>query len=107
MTYSPFRTKKSPIVYSEEFRKAVLKAYPNHEEIKLLLNKNEYFLGRYLDDGSNKCVPAIETELIIEMIESGKTEELLEIAKKNLEKTKEAEFRVEVYRTWDKEVFLD
>lgn len=107
MSYSPFRTKRNPLIYSDEFRKAVLKAYPTHDEIKQRLDENEYFLGRYLDDCSNGCVPSIDTETIINYLEHGDAKSLLDMAYKNLEKIKEAKLRVEVYRMWDKEVFED
>jgi len=102
-----FRTKKEPLIYSDEFRTAVLKAYPENDNIKALLKANEYFLGRYLDDCSQCPAPSLDPELIIEKIECGAIDELLIIAKQNLELVKLAQLKSEVYRMWDKECFLD
>lgn len=104
---SAFRTQKTPIKYSDKFREAVLKAYPDNKKIKELLDNNEYFLGRYLDDCSCGNAPSISPETIINKIESGAIEELLEIAKKNLEEVNKDRLKVKVYKMWDKECFLD
>jgi len=102
-----FRTQRTPLIYSDKFRNKVLKAYPDSPKIKELLDNNQYFLGRYLDDCSQGCVSAIEPETIIEKIESGNINELLEMAKEKLEEIKKHRLRIEVYSMWDKEVFLD
>lgn len=91
------RTRKEPLIYSDEFRNAVLEVYKDNSIIKDLLDKNDYFLGRCLNDSSYS---SIGYETIIEMLESGKKDDLLELARhiKRL---------VDLYQMWDKEVFLD
>jgi len=91
------RTQRKPLVYSEKFRNAVLTEYPDNNIIKDLLDKNDYFLGRLLDDGTYSSIPY---DVIIRMLENGEANQLLEKARhiKNL---------VDLYHMWDKEVFLD
>jgi hypothetical protein len=98
---------KNPIIYSEEFRNLVLKAYPNSPDIKTLLDNNEYFLGRYLDDCSYGCVPSIPSSVIIEKINTGKLDELRRMAEDRLAEEEKLQLRKDCYRMWDKECFLD
>jgi hypothetical protein len=91
------RTQRNPLVYSEGFRRRVLAAYPNQPKIKELLDNNQYFLGRYLDDSSST---GIYYQTVIDMIEKGDTDKLLALAK-------QAKERIEIYKEWDKEVFVD
>ena len=104
---SAFRTRRTPLIYSEDFRKAVLKAYPTHEVIKKLLDENEYFLGGYLDDCSNGCIESIPFETIIGYLEHDAASQLLTLAKEKSIEAEKLRFRVKVYNMWDKEVFLD
>lgn len=39
-------------VYSDDFRAKVIEVYPDWEDALSALNRNSYFLGRYLDDNS-------------------------------------------------------
>lgn len=50
------RTRKEPLIYSDEFRKAVMDEYKDNELIKELLDKNDYFLGRCLNDGTYSSI---------------------------------------------------
>jgi hypothetical protein len=91
------RTRREPLIYSDEFRTAVMKAYPNAVNIKQMLDDNEYNLGRYLDDGTTSTIPV---DTVLRMIENGQVNSLFNLAfdlknKSNLSKM------------WDKEVFLD
>jgi hypothetical protein len=92
-----FRTMKNPIIYSDEFRNAVLKAYPNDTQIKELLDKNEYVLGRYLSDSSSSV---ISVDTVLRMIEQCQVNSLFNLAFDIKEKSK-------LYGMWDKECFLD
>lgn len=91
------RTRKDPLIYSDEFRKAVLKAYPEDPKIKWMLDNNEYILGRYLDDSS--CI-TISVDKVMCLIRSDQIERLYSIAFDIKERSK-------LYGMWDKEVFLD
>lgn len=101
------RAQRIPLIYSDDFKNKVLTAHPNNPYVKELLDNNQYFLGRYLDDGSNGYVSAIEPETIIEKIESGNVEELLTMAKTKLEELKQNRLKIEVYSMWNREVFID
>lgn len=91
------RTKREPLIYSEEFRTAVIKAYPDDPRIKQMLDKNEYVLGRYLDDGSSNV---IHVDTVMRLISIGQVNSLFNLAFDIKEKSK-------LYGMWDKEVFLD
>lgn len=91
------RTQRVPLIYSEGFKKRVMEAYKGQPTIKELLDRNEYFLGRYLDDGSSNT---IYYKTVIEMLEKGEADKLLALAK-GMQK------RLDLYAEWDKEVFLD
>lgn len=92
-----YRTRKEPLIYSEEFKKAVINEYPHDTEMKKLLDNNDYFVGRCLNDGAYSSIPY---DMVIERLEAGETDELLKTAYhiKRL---------VDLYEMWDKEVFLD
>ena len=91
------RTQRVPLIYSEGFKKRVMEEYKGQSTIKELLDRNEYFLGRYLDDGSSNT---IYYKTVIEMLEKGEADKLLALAK-GMQK------RLDLYAEWDKEVFLD
>jgi len=101
------REQRIPLIYSDDFKNKVLTTYQNNSYVRELLDNNQYFLGRYLDDGSNGHVSAIEPLTIIEKIESGNVEELLTMAKTKLEEIKQNRLKIEVYSMWNKEVFID
>jgi hypothetical protein len=92
-----FRTRKTPLVYSEVFRNAVRDVYKNNKIIEDLLDKNDYFLGRCLNDGTYST---ISYETVIELLEAGEADKLLELAY-HIKRI------VDLYQMWDKEVFLD
>jgi hypothetical protein len=87
--------RKEVIGYSDAFRRRVIAAYPDQPIIKELLDNNQYFLGRYLDDSSSL---GIYYGTVIELLESGKADELLVLAKNTKEK-------LELYNEWGKEVY--
>lgn len=92
-----FRTRKEPLIYSENFRDAVLKSYPEDARVLEMLNKNEYSLGRYLSDTSSNV---ISVDTVIRMISEGQVNSLYNLAFDIKERSK-------LYGMWDKEVFLD
>jgi hypothetical protein len=100
-----YRTRKEPLIYSEKFRDIVLRAYPDNEKIKELLDSNAYFLGRYLDDGCSGtgCI-SVSIDDIINTKGLGTQEQLFEAL---FESANEEKLRSLAYKMWDKEVFLD
>ncbi len=100
-----YRTRKEPLVYSEKFRDVVLKAYPDSEAVKKLLDSNAYFLGRYLDDGCNGTgFIRVSINDILNAKDTGKQDQLFE---NMVEMANKEKLRSLAYKMWDKEVFLD
>lgn len=99
------RNRRQCIVYSDKFRELVLRAYPDNEKIKELLDSNEYFLGRYLDDGcgcgSNVSVSADE---IIIAFGTGQVNEFM---KNLLERANDQKLKALAYKMWGKEWFYE
>lgn len=77
--------------YSQEFINKVKEVYPNSKEIKELADKNQYFLGRYLDDSSSSSI-GIGTILNATSLES-----LQQIARTE-------KMKCELYAQWHEEV---
>jgi hypothetical protein len=91
------RTRREPLIYSEEFKKAVMDAYPSNEYIKNMLYNNEYNLGKYLDDGSSST---IHVDTVLRMIENGQVNSLFNLAFDSKNKSN-------LCIMWEGEVFLD
>ena len=91
------RTRKEPLIYSDEFREAVLKAYPEDPKVKWMLDNNEYVLGRFLDDSFTPC---ISVDIVMCLIRSEQIDRLFNMAFDIKEKSK-------LYEMWNNEVFLD
>ena len=51
------RTKREPLIYSEEFKSKCKLLYPDYDELHVKLNENNYFVGRYLDDSFLRAFP--------------------------------------------------
>lgn len=98
------RTKRDAVIYSQEFRKVVQRAYPDNQEIQDLLNNNQYFLGRYLDDGSLGNRVCVSADEVITAVGLGKTEEFMQELFKRAGREK---LRSLAYEMWDKEWFTD
>ena len=89
------RKRQEPLIYSIGFREAVKHVFPNSEIVNRLLEENSFTLGHYLNEGGFPSIPAF---LVVSMLEAGKTEELLKLAK-------EAEEKRRLYEIWKKEVY--
>jgi len=72
------RKRQEPLIYSIWFREAVKQVFPNSEIVNRLLEENSFTLGHYLNEGGFPSIPAF---LVVSMLEAGKTEELLKLAK--------------------------
>jgi len=70
--------RRDPLIYSSEFRAAVLSAFPGSERISRMLEENSFFLGQLFSEGD---IPAIPPALIIALLESGQGDALLRVAK--------------------------
>lgn len=91
------RSRKTPLIYSEEFKNAVLNAYPNNMKVKQMLDNNQYILGRFLENDSSNMISA---DTVLKMISAGQVIGLYNIAFDINEKSM-------LFGMWDKEVFLD
>jgi len=102
------RTIKNPIKYSETFRNAVKKAYPNNQRINKLLGINSYDIGMLLDTSGYQCsTPSIPVETIIEYLEHEDYTPLLQMAKEKLHDAELIKLKRDVYHMWDGEVYSD
>jgi len=100
-----YRTRKEPLIYSNEFRDIVLRAYPESEKVKELLDSNAYFLGRYLDDGCGGTgFIRVSINDILNAKDTGTQDQLFE---NMIEMANKEKLRSLAYKMWDKEVFLD
>jgi hypothetical protein len=88
------RTKK-PLQYSEEFREAVLSAFPSSERIRRMLDENSFSLGYSLSEGG---ISSISPSIVISLLEAGQQEELLKVARDAVEKKR-------LYDMWKNEVY--
>ncbi|WP_292379167.1 hypothetical protein [Methanosarcina sp. UBA289] len=86
---------REPFIYSEEFRAAVLSAFPGSERIRRMLEEDSFFLGQSFSEGG---IPAITPALIIALLESGRAETLLRVAR-------DAEQKRQLYEMWKTEVY--
>lgn len=75
------------MIYSEEFKTKVKKAYPNCEELHRKLDSGDAFVGRYLDDSSPTAL-SLDTVL---------TETSLEELQ---QKARAAQEKAELYSEW-------
>lgn len=89
------RKQREPLQYSEEFRAAIRNAFPNSEIINRLLAENSFTLGGYLAEGK---VCYLSSALVVDLLEAGRHEELLKVAKAAEEKRR-------LYEMWKSEVY--
>ena len=93
------------VIYSEDFRRTVLRAYPDDPKIKELLDANAYFLGRYLDDGCCGCgMMSVSIDEIITAKGLGTQAELFE---KLFERADKEKLRNLAYKMWGEQWFED
>lgn len=86
---------RQPLIYSEDFREAIRKAFPNSEIINRLLAENSFTLGGYMEEGK---VCYLSPSLVVDLLEAGRHEELLTVAKAAEEKRR-------LYEMWQNEVY--
>ncbi|MDD2299499.1 MAG: hypothetical protein PHU69_07630 [Fermentimonas sp.] len=99
------RKVRENVIYSEEFRKVVLQAYPDEPKIKELLDANAYFLGRYLDDGCcGSGMVSVSAEEIITARGLGQQAEFCEAL---FERANKEKLRSLAYKMWGKQWFED
>jgi len=89
------RKAKQPLIYSEEFRAAVLAAFPSSERIRRMLDENSFSLGYSLSDGG---ISSIDPALIVSLLEAGQQDKLLKVARDAVQKK-------QLYEMWETEVY--
>jgi formate dehydrogenase assembly factor FdhD len=87
--------RRETVNYSEEFKAAVIAAFPSSERIRLMLDENSFSLGYSLSDGA---ISSIDPALVVSLLEAGKEEVLLKVAN-------EAQERKKLYEMWKKEAY--
>lgn len=90
------RKAKQPLTYSEEFREAVLSAFPTSERINRMLEENSFSLGYSLSEGG---ISSIDPALVVSLLEAGQQDRLLKVAKDAVQKKT-------LYELWQNEVYL-
>jgi hypothetical protein len=70
--------RRKPLIYYNDFKAAVLAVFPSSERIRLILVENSFSLGYSL---SGDALSSISPSLVIALLEAGKAEELLKVAK--------------------------
>lgn len=86
---------REPLIYSEAFKAAVLAAFPSSERIRLMLDENSFTMGYALSDSA---ISSIDPALVVSLLEAGKTEVLLRVAK-------DAKAKRQLYEMWKKEAY--
>lgn len=89
------RKQREPLQYSEDFKAAVLAAFPSSERIKRMLDENAFSLGYSLSEGG---ISSIDPALVVSLLEAGKQDTLLRVARDAVEKKR-------LYELWEKEVY--
>jgi hypothetical protein len=87
--------KREPLRYSEDFKEAVVSVFLSSERIHRMLDENAFTLGYSFSEGS---ISSISPALVISLLEAGRVETLLRVAK-------EAEAKRQLYEMWKKEVY--
>ena len=87
--------RREPLIYSDDFKVAVLAAFPSSKRIRLMLTENSFSLGYSLSDGA---ISSISPALVVALLEAGKAEELLKVAE-------DAEAKRQLYEMWKNEVY--
>lgn len=99
------RKQRQGVVYSDKFRDVVLRAYPDNEKVKELLDSNAYFLGRYLDDGC--CGTGRMSVSIEEVIVTKGLGTQNEFFDRLFEQANKEKLRLLAYKMWGEEWFED
>lgn len=99
------RKVKENVIYSNEFRKVVLQAYPDSPKVKELLDSNAYFLGRYLDDGC--CGTGMVSVSADEIITAKGLGTQAELFDKLFERANKEKLRSLAYKMWGEQWFED
>lgn len=89
------RKTRQPLIYSEEFKAAVLAAFPSSERIRRMLEENSFSLGYSLQEGG---ISSIDPALVVALLEAGQQEKLLRVARDAVEKKR-------LYVLWQNEVY--
>jgi len=87
---------RQPLIYSEEFRKAVLSVFPTSERIRRMLEENSFSLGYSLQEGG---ISSIDPALIVDLLEAGQQDKLLRVARDAVQKKR-------LYEMWKDEAYL-
>ncbi|MDM7920547.1 MAG: hypothetical protein QUS12_15510 [Methanosarcina sp.] len=88
-------TKREPLIYSEEFKAAVLAVFPSSERINRMLEENSFSLGYSLQEGG---ISSIDPVLVVNLIEAGQQDKLLKVAMDAVQKKR-------LYELWKTEVY--
>lgn len=86
---------RQPLIYSEEFRAAVLTVFSSSERIRRMLDENSFSLGYSLQEGG---ISSIDPVLVVNLLEAGQQDKLLRVARDAVEKKR-------LYELWQSEVF--
>lgn len=87
--------RREPLQYSEEFRAAVMAAFPGSERMQRMLEENSFSLGYSLREGG---IPAIDPALVVSLLDAGQQDELLRVARDAVQKKK-------LYELWQNEAY--
>ncbi len=89
------RKSTDPIIYSDEFKTAVLSVFSSSERIKRMLEENAFSLGYSLSEGG---ITSIDPVLVVSLLDAGQQDKLLRVARDAVEKKR-------LYELWKKEVY--
>jgi hypothetical protein len=90
------RKARQPLIYSEEFKAAVLAAFPFSKRIRWMFEENSFSLGYSLSEGG---VTSVSPALVVSLLETGQHEELLKVARDTVEKKR-------LYEMWKNEAYI-
>lgn len=89
------KKRRDPLTYSRKFREAVLSVFPGSERIRRMLEENSFSLGYSLSEGGTT---SISPSLVVTLLEAGRADMLLRVAK-------DAEEKRQLYEMWKTEVY--
>ena len=89
------RKTRETLRYSNEFKAAVLAAFPSSERIKRMLEENSFSLGYSLSEGG---ITAITPALVVSLLDAGQQDKLLRVARDAVQKKR-------LYEMWKTEVY--
>jgi len=87
--------RREPLQYSEEFKAAVMAAFPSSERMRRMLDENAFSFGYSLSEGG---IPSIDPALVVSLLEAGQQDKLLRVARDAVEKKR-------LYEMWQNEAY--